>query len=70
MEVNDGMADNFKYLEGTIHRDYEDGLVYETARVIEETYLRRGTFIVAYQRLIYTNGARGPEEKRVSCAGH
>ena len=49
VEVKDGTADDFKYLEGTIHRDDVDGLVYETARVVEENYPRRGTFIVAYR---------------------
>ena len=38
VEVKDGTADDFKYLVGTIHRDDVEELVYETARVVEETY--------------------------------
>ena len=55
--------EDFKYLEGRVHRDDVIGLVYEMARVVEETYPRRGTFIVAYRRLVYTNGARGSENE-------
>ena len=62
-ELKEGTVDDFRYLEGTVHRDDVDGLVYETARVVEEVYPRRGTFIVAYRRLIYPSGARGPEDK-------
>ena len=51
-ELKDGLVDDFKYLEGTFHRDDVDDLVYETARVVEEPYPRRGTIIVAYQRLV------------------
>ena len=63
LELKDGSVDEFKYLEGTNHCNDVDGLVYETARVVEETNPRRGTFIVAYRRLVYTNGARGSEDK-------
>ena len=55
--------DDFKYIEVTIYRDDVDGLVYETRRVVEETYPRRGTFIVAYRRMVNPNGARAPEVK-------
>ena len=40
-------------------------LVYETARVVEEVYPRRDTFVMAYRRLMYPSGARGPEDKEV-----
>ena len=59
-ELKDGTVDDFRYLENTIHGDDVDGLVYETTRVVEEVYPRRGTFLVAYRRPIYRNGARGP----------
>ena len=52
-----------KYLEGTVHQDDVDGLVYETTRVEEVVYPRRGTYIVGFRRLVYKNGTRGPEEK-------
>ena len=61
-EVKEGTVQDFRYLEGTVHRDDVDGLVYETTWVVEETYPRRGTFVVAYRRLVYASGARGPEE--------
>ena len=63
LELKEGTVDDFRYLENTIHVDDVDGLVYETTRVVEETYPRRGTFIVAYRRLVYRNGARGHEER-------
>ena len=56
------MAD-FEYLVGTVHRDDVNGLVYETIRVVEENYLRRGSFIGTYRRLMYKNGVRGREDK-------
>ena len=59
----EGTVADFEYLVGTVHRDDVDGLVYETVRVVEESYQRRGTFIVAYRRLVYKNGVRGPEDK-------
>ena len=62
-ELKDGTVDDFRYLENTIHVDDVDGLVYETTRVVEEVHPRRGTFLVAYRRPIYRNGARGPEER-------
>ena len=43
-------VEDFRYLENTIHVDDVDGLVYETTRIAEEVYSRRGTFIVAYRR--------------------
>ena len=54
-------VDDFRYLVGTDHRDGLDGFVYKTARVVKEMYPKRGTFIVAYRRLIYPTGACSPE---------
>ena len=63
LEVREGVVDDFKYLEYTLHVDDVDGLVYEVTRVVNEVYQRRGSFIVAYRRPVYKNGIRGPEEK-------
>ena len=38
--------DDVRYLENTIHVDVVDGLVYETTRVVEEVYPRRGTVML------------------------
>ena len=57
-------VDDFRYLEGTVHHDNVDGLVYETARVVDEVFTRCGTFTVANRKLIYPNGARGTEDKK------
>jgi hypothetical protein len=63
LEVREGVVDDFKYLENTLHVDDVDGLVYEVKRVVNEVYQRRGSLIVAYRRPVYKNGIRGPEEK-------
>ena len=57
------MVDDFKYLKGTVHHNKVNGLVYETALVVQLTYPRLGTSIVAYRGLLYTNSACGPEGK-------
>jgi hypothetical protein len=49
--------EDYDYLMGTHHIDDEDGLVYETTRVV----VRKG-FIVAYRRLV-TPGERKPREE-------
>ena len=49
--------EDYDYLVGTHHIDDEDGLVYETTRVV----VRKG-FIVAYRRLV-TSGERKPREE-------
>lgn len=38
--------DDVRYLENTIHVDVVDDLVYETTRVVEEVYPRRGTVML------------------------
>jgi hypothetical protein len=48
---------DYDYLVGTYHIDDEDGLVYETTRVV----VPKG-FIVAYRRLV-ASGERSPEKK-------
>ena len=47
----------------TLHRDDVDGLVYETVRVVEENNPGRYSFILAYRRIVYKNGVRGPAHK-------
>jgi hypothetical protein len=49
--------EDYDYLVGTNHIDDEDGLVYETTRVV----VRKG-FIVAYRRLL-TSGEQKPREE-------
>ena len=43
---------DFEYFVGTVHMDDVDGLLYETVRVVEKTYPRRSTLLVAYRRLV------------------
>ena len=49
-EVKEGTVEDFRYLEGTVHWDDANGLVYKTTRVVEENYPRRGAFFVVYRR--------------------
>ena len=51
-------VDDFKFLVGTRHLDDEDGMIYETTRVVN----RRG-YIVAYRRLVTNQGDLIREEK-------
>ena len=39
-EVKGSAVEDFQYLEGTVHRNDVDGLVFETTRVVEENYPR------------------------------
>ena len=64
-EVKEGAGEDFRYLEGTVHRDDVVELIYETTRVLDETYPRLGNFVVAYRRLVDANDNYGPEDKDV-----
>ena len=46
-DVKEGTVSDFNYFVGTVYRDDLDGLVYETTRVVEDNFQRRGNFIVA-----------------------
>ena len=55
-EVKEVAVEDIRFMEGTVHQDAVSGLVYETTRIVEEHYPRRGTFVVAYRRWVYANG--------------
>ena len=61
-EVKQGTVEDFPNLEGIVHREDVNRLVYESTQVVEKTYPRRGTFVVSYRRLVYANGTSGPED--------
>ena len=55
-------VNEFKYLIGTIHRDYEDLELYKTVEVREETFGDdEGPVIVAYRRRLKPNGKFEPK---------
>ena len=63
-KVKEGTVQDLQYLDGTVHRDEGDGLVYKTRPVVEENYPRRSTLVIAYRRLVYASCARGKRRNR------
>ena len=51
LPVQTDSVSKFDYLVGTTHKDDEDGMLYQTTRVLDEN-----GFIVAYRRNIHKNG--------------
>jgi hypothetical protein len=61
--VAEGSIDDFEYLLNTYHIDTDDGLLYETTRVVEESFPNQGKLLVGYRRRILPNGTPEHEEK-------